>query len=399
VATRPPAPHGALRTLAIPALAVMAATALAACSSSPSSSSSSSSSPSAAPTSSPAAPATSASATAVPTAPASASASLSETGSTLLYPLFNLWVPDYEKAYPQIKLTTAGTGSGTGISQAAAGAVQIGASDAYLSRTQVSEHPGLLNIPLAISAQQINYNIPGLSQSTHLKLNGSVLSQIYQGKITKWNDPAITKLNPGMSLPSTAIVPLHRADGSGDTFLFTTYLSDQDPSGWGNSISYGTTVSWPKVAGALAEEGNGGMVDGCKATPGCVAYIGISYLKKTTAAGLGEAQLANASGNYLLPDSSTVSAEAASFVSKTPANESLSLINGPAADGYPIINYEYAIVNSTQSSPTMAQDVQAFLHWALTAGNAASYLSQVQFQPLPASVVALSDAQIAKITG
>jgi len=308
-------------------------------------------------------------------------------------------VPDYQKAYPQIKITTAGTGSGTGISQAAAGAVQIGASDAYLSKTQVSKYPGLLNIPLAISAQQVNYNIPGLSQSTHLKLNGSVLSQIYQGKITKWNDPAITKLNPGVTLPAITIVPLHRSDGSGDTFLFTTYLSDQDASGWGASISYGTTVSWPKVAGALAEEGNGGMVDGCKATPGCVAYIGISFLSKTNAAGLGEAQIANASGSYLLPDSSTISAEAASFTSQTPANESLSLINGPAAGGYPIINYEYAIVNTKQSSPATAQDVQAFLHWALTSGNAMSYLTQVKFQPLPASVVALSDAQIAKITG
>jgi len=389
VAIRPPMSLRARRMLAIPALAVMAAAAVAACSSSSSSSVSG--------TSSASAPA-SAAATSMATAPASGAASLSETGSTLLYPLFNLWAPDYKKAYPQIKLTTAGTGSGTGISQAAAGAVQIGASDAYLSSTQVSQHPGLLNIPLAISAQQINYNIPGLSQSTHLKLNGKVLSQIYQGKITKWNDPAITTLNPGVKLPGTTIVPLHRADGSGDTFLFTTYLSDQDVSGWGNSVSYGTTVSWPKVSGALAEEGNGGMVDGCKATPGCVAYIGISYLKKTDAAGLGEAQVANASGKYLLPDSSTISAEAASFVSKTPANESLSLINGPAANGYPIINYEYAIVNSKQSAPAAAQDVQAFLHWALTTGNSMSYLSQVQFQPLPASVVKLSDAQIAKIT-
>ena len=398
MATRPPAPHRALRTLAIPALAVMAAAALAACSSSPSSSSSSAS-PSATATSSSPAASSSASATGVPSAPASGSASLSETGSTLLYPLFNLWVPDYQKAFPQIKITTAGTGSGTGIAQAAAGAVQIGASDAYLSSTDVTKYPGLLNIPLAISAQQVNYNIPGLSQSTHLKLSGSVLSQIYQAKITKWNDPAITKLNPGVSLPSTSIVPLHRSDGSGDTFIFTSYLSAQDPSGWGNTISYGTTVSWPKVPGALGEEGNGGMVDGCKATPGCVAYIGVSYLNKTNAAGLGEAEISNGSGNYVLPNSSTITAEAASFVSKTPANEALSLINGPAANGYPIVNYEYAIVNTTQSSATMAQDVQAFLHWALTAGNAMSYLSQVHFEPLPASVVALSDAQIAKITG
>jgi phosphate transport system substrate-binding protein len=380
------------RALAVTALIPAAAIALAACSSSSSSNSSSSAS----------SPATSSSASspagAVATAPASSSQSLSETGSTLLYPLFNLWVPDYQKQYSQIKITTAGTGSGTGIAQAAAGAVQIGASDAYLSSTDVSKYPGLLNIPLAISAQQVNYNLPGLSQSTHLKLSGSVLSKIYQGKITTWNDPAIASLNPGVKLPSLKVVPLHRADGSGDTFIFTTYLSDQDKAGWGSAISYGTTVSWPHVPGALAEEGNGGMVSGCKATPGCVAYIGISYLNKTDAAGLGEAQIANASGNYLLPDASTITAEAASFVSKTPANEALSLINGPAVDGYPIINYEYAIVNTKQSSTTVAQDVQAFLHWALTAGESASYLSQVQFQPLPASVVSLSDAQIAKIT-
>ncbi|HET9082362.1 MAG TPA: phosphate ABC transporter substrate-binding protein PstS [Trebonia sp.] len=394
MANRSPIFSRARRTAAIPALALLAGAALAACSSS---SSSSSSAPASSAASGSTASAASSSSAALSTAPASASASLSETGSTLLYPLFNLWTPDYEKAYPQVKITTAGTGSGTGISQAAANAVQIGASDAYLSNTQVSQHPGLLNIPLAISAQQINYNIPGLSQSTHLKLDGKVLSQIYQGKITKWNDSAIKSLNPGVSLPATTIVPLHRADGSGDTFLFTTYLSDQDASGWGASISYGTTVSWPKVSGALAETGNGGMVSGCKATPGCVAYIGISFLKQTQSDGLGEAQIANGSGNYELPTPATISAEAASFVSKTPANESLSLINGPAASGYPIINYEYAIVNTKQSSATMAQDVQAFLHWALTTGNASSYLSQVQFQPLPASVVSLSDAQIAKV--
>jgi len=395
VAIRPPAPNKALKRLAFPALAVVAATAIAACGSSSSSSSASAPASSSAASSASSASA-SAPASAVQTAPASASAALSETGSTLLYPLFNLWVPAYEKAYSQVKLTTAGTGSGTGISQAAAGAVQIGASDAYLSTTQVSQHPGLLNIPLAISAQQINYNVPGLSQSTHLKLNGKLLSQIYQGKITNWDDPAIKSVNPGVSLPNLKIVPLHRSDGSGDTFLFSTYLSDQDSSGWGSSISYGTTVSWPKVTGALAENGNGGMVAGCKATPGCVAYIGISYLKQTTSDGLGEAQVANGSGTYELPSTSTISTEAAGFVAKTPANESLSLING---SGYPIINYEYAIVNSKQSSATMAQDVQAFLHWALTTGNSMSYLSQVQFQPLPASVVSLSNAQIAKITG
>ncbi|MHB8450880.1 MAG: phosphate ABC transporter substrate-binding protein PstS [Mycobacteriales bacterium] len=328
---------------------------------------------------------------------ASAAAALTETGSTLLFPLFNLWAPAYHQLYPNVSITTAGTGSGTGISQAAAGAVSIGASDAYLSHTQVSKYPGLENIPLAISAQQINYNLPGIAG--HVKLNGAVLSAIYQGKITKWNAPAITAINPGLSLPNLPIVPLHRSDGSGDTFIFTQYLSKADPSGWGASVGFGTTVSFPSVPGALGENGNGGMVSGCAATPGCVAYIGISFLHQTESKGLGEALLGNASGNYLLPTPTTIQAEAASFTSQTPANEALSLVYGPSAGAYPIINYEYAIVSTTQSSASTAAAIRAFLTWCLTQGNAASFLTQVQFQPLPASVVTLSEAQIAKIGG
>ncbi|HET9170440.1 MAG TPA: phosphate ABC transporter substrate-binding protein PstS [Actinospica sp.] len=337
------------------------------------------------------------SAAALPTAPPSGSVSLTETGSTLLYPLFNLWDPAYHTQYSNVTVTAQGTGSGTGISQASAGAVNIGASDAYLSSGQVAKTPSLLNIPLAISAQQINYNIPNFSGT--LKLNGMLLSEIYQGKITNWDAPQIAAVNPGAKLPNLKIVPLHRSDGSGDTFLFTQYLSKQDASGWGNSISYGTTVSFPAVSGALAENGNGGMVSGCAATPGCVAYIGISFLKQTQSKGLGEAEIANASGAYELPTATTIQAEASAMTAQTPANETLSMVDGPAPQGYPIINYEYAIVNSTQSSQTTATAIQAFLGWALTSGNASSYLDQVNFQPLPAQVVKLSDDQLAKITG
>ena len=196
-----------------------------------------------------------------------------------------------------------------------------------------------------------------------------------------------------MNLPAIPVVPLHRSDGSGDTFLFTQYLSKQDPDGWGKSPGFGTTVDFPAVPGALGENGNGGMVTGCAATPGCVAYIGISYLDQATQKGLGEAQLGNASGNYLLPDAQSIQAGAASFASKTPANETISLINGSAADGYPIINYVYAIVNSHQKDAAIAQTMQAFLHWAMTDGNNPSFLDKVHLQPLPPSVVKLSDAR------
>jgi phosphate transport system substrate-binding protein len=324
-------------------------------------------------------------------------ASLTETGSTLLYPLWNEWSPAYSQTYPQVTIQTAGTGSGTGITDATNGTADIGASDAYLSPSEVQATPTLLNIPLAISAQLVTYNVPGVT--AHLKLNGKVLSKIYQGTVTTWNDPAITALNPGVTIPATPIVTLHRSDGSGDTFLFTQFLSKTDPSGWGAKIQFGTTVPWPNAPGALGENGNSGMVTGCKATVGCVAYVGISYQTQALQAGLGYAQLQNAKGNYELPTQPAIAAEAASFVKQTPANGTISLIYGPAANGYPIINYEYAIVNSHQTDSSKAKAIRSVLEWAtsLKFGNSSQYLSQVAFQPLPAKVIAQSVKQITKI--
>src|SRR5262249_23315633 len=158
-----------------------------------------------------------------------------------------------------------------------------------------------------------------------------------------WNDPAIARLNPGVPLPGTRVVPVHRSDSSGDTFLFTSYLSTRYPA-WNGVIGYGTVVAWPPVAGSLGEHGNKGMVSGCRNTPGCVAYVGISYLSSALAAGLGEAQLANAQGRYELPTAASIRAAVASFVSATPVGETISMVDGPASQGYPIVNYEYAIV-------------------------------------------------------
>ncbi len=337
---------------------------------------------------------------ALPSTPNKTPEALTETGSSLLFPLFGTWTTAYQKQFvnaskdPIVTITTGSTGSGIGISDAATGTVNMGASDAYLSSADTSQFPGLLNIALAISAQQVNYNLPGIK---NLKLNGTLLGEIYSGKITTWNDPAIKKLNPGVPLPSMKIITLHRADSSGDTFLFTSYLADQDPSLWPTS-NVNTTVSWPSVPGALAETGNSGMVAGCAANKGCIAYIGISYLQKTQAAGLGTASVANKSGNFLQPTSATISAEASSFTAQTPASEAISMIDGPAANGYPIVNYEYAIVQTTQKNGIQAEDMRAFLHWVVHTGqDGATYLDAVDFQPLPASVVAKSDALISKI--
>jgi phosphate transport system substrate-binding protein len=333
-----------------------------------------------------------------PSSAAAASAngkSITETGSTLLFPLFGAWQTAYSTADPSVTITSGATGSGTGITDASQGLVNIGASDAYLSSSDLAQSPGLLNIPLAVAAVDINYNVAGVKKP--LNLNGTVLAQIYSGKITKWNDPAIAKLNPGVSLPAEGIVTLHRADSSGSTFLFTSYLNAQDPSGW-QSSNIGTTITWPSAPGALAETGSGGMLAACGTTKGCIAYLGISYLAKATAASLGTASLANKAGKFQQPTSAAISAALASFPAP-PASGSESLINSSAAGGYPIVNYEYAVVKKTQPSKAEATAVAAFLKWVVTTGNTATYLSAVGFEPLPSNVQSIAQTLISSISG
>ena len=330
--------------------------------------------------------------------PALASTRLLETGSTLLYPLMNLWVATYQKEHHGVEITTQGTGSGTGISQAIAGVAQIGASDAYMSDAQMKGTP-MLNIPLAISAQQINYNVPGLN-GVHLRLSGPVLVGIYSGQIRFWDDPHIKALNRSYAarLPHHEIIPVHRSDGSGDTFIFSQYLSFSTPS-WRNGPGYGTTISWPAVANAVGANGNPGMVQTCKASPYSIAYIGVSFLNETNAAHLGYASLENRDGRFVLPTASTVGASARAMVAKTPRDERISLVYAPGADSYPIINYEYAIVNPQQADPAVGRQLAKFLSWAIRAngGNAAHFLNSVHFLPLPESVVRLSREQILEI--
>jgi phosphate transport system substrate-binding protein len=225
---------------------------------------------------------------------------ITETGSGLLYPLARTWAAAYHKQFPGVTVTTASTGSGKGIALASAGKDDIGASDAYLSSGDLVQNHSLLNIPLAISAQTVIYNLPGLSRRSHVKLNGAVLAGIYEGTITRWDDPAIAGLNQGLHLPAITIVPVHRSDSSGDTFLFTSYLSTQDQQ-WNETIGYGRTAAWPPVPAAKPASGSVTTMRECEAMPGCVSYNGISYLSQALAGGLGEAMLANSAGRFLLP--------------------------------------------------------------------------------------------------
>jgi phosphate transport system substrate-binding protein len=335
-------------------------------------------------------PSTSASASATA---ATTGKTISETGSTLLFPLFGSWQSAYASVDTTVTITSGATGSGTGIADAAAGLVNIGASDAYLSSSDLSQNPGLLNIPLTVAAVDVNYNVTGVTKP--LNLNGTVLAGIYTGKITMWNDSAIAKLNPGVTLPAEKIVTLHRADGSGSTFLFTSYLNAQDPSAWSSS-NIGTTITWPSTPGSLAETGSGGMLSACGTTKGCIAYLGISYLSKATTAGLGTASLADKSGTFEAPTTSTINSALSSFAAPA-ASGAESLIN--SGSGYPIINYEYAIVKKTQPSATEATAVKAFLNWIVTSGDTPTYVSTVGFLPMPAAAKTIATTLVNSISG
>jgi phosphate transport system substrate-binding protein len=319
-----------------------------------------------------------------------------EMGSTLLMPQMKIWAMTYRRQVPGVTVSVNGGGSGLGIASAMDGQADIGASDAYLSSGDLVKAPSLLNIPLAVSAQLVIYNLPGLSQGSHVELNGQLLAGMYDGTITRWNDPAIAHLNPHLDLPDITVVPVHRSGSSGDTFLFTSYLSTQDPA-WNNDHGYGTTVAWPSVSVAQALSGSNALLAYCAKTPGCVAYNGISYLTQTLADQLGYAALANSVGHYTLPTPTAIQAAVAPFVALTPPNETISLIDGPAATGYPILNYEYAIVSTRQPNPAKASAVKAFLNWVITTGNSPTYVSQKNFQPLPSAVAILASQQIARI--
>jgi phosphate transport system substrate-binding protein len=321
---------------------------------------------------------------------------LTETGSSLLYPLFNVWVADYTRTHPGIHITTASTGSGAGIEQAVSGAVQIGASDAYMSDAQASKSPQIINVPMAISALTVNYNLPGLN-GTHLKLDGPTLAGIYSGKVRSWDDKSIAALNPDVKLPHNDIIPVRRSDGSGDTFVFTQYLTFSTQS-WEDKLGYGTAIAWPAVAGGLSAEGNLGVLQTVQKIPYSISYIGVSFHSEIAEAGVGTARLKSYSGEFLLPTPDTVAAAAAALSPRTPPDERLTLVNAPGSNAYPLVNYEYAIVSTKQADPATATAIRKFLLWAIAPDEAnEKYLEDTHFIALPAHIWVLSHDQIETI--
>jgi phosphate transport system substrate-binding protein len=311
-------------------------------------------------------------------AAASASAAtVTESGSSLVYPLVIKWSTLYTTA----SIKPASTGSGKGINLVQIGQVNIGASDAPMTSSQYGSAPkNPVQIPWALSATGLGYNIPGVGYG--LKLNGTLLAQIFSGKITTWNNKAILKLNPKFKKALSKagkITPVVRSDGSGDSYAFQHYLT---AAGGSKNWPYSYSTSWSSPAG-VGENGNSGVAGEVKANKGTIGYISAYYLINqhiTTAA------VENQAGNFEFPNSKNIlnAASSNSTISGQGANfTGISIVN-PAKKyktAYPISTYTYAIVNPGQSN---ASDIKAFLNWATTTGQA--YGAALDFVPLPSKI-------------
>jgi phosphate transport system substrate-binding protein len=314
----------------------------------------------------------------------SSSKVLTGAGSTLVYPLVSQWEPDYATK-ASVTITYGAIGSGGGIDQITARAVDFGASDAPLSSDQATACKSCVQIPWALGATVVSYNVKGVSNN--LKLTGPIVADMFLGNITSWNDPKIKALNPGVSLPSTKVTPIYRSDGSGDSFVFSSYLSAVSPT-FKSKIGASTQPPFSTGTGAAK---NSGVAASIQSTDGAIGYVAISYI---AADSLNEALLQNAAGQYPVPSVSSIKA-AANAVSSAQPDGSIPLVNPPASatGAYPMSTYTYAIV--PKSSPK-ATTLKAFLTYAITDGQA--FGPPLGFPALPSAVVASDKTEIASIS-
>ena len=296
-------------------------------------------------------------------------------GSTFDYPAFTKWFEAYKKVDPGVEINYQSIGSGGGIKNLTSQTVDFGASDAPMKDEAMAAAPGkILHIPIVAGGVAVIYNLP---DSPKLNLDGDTLANIYLGNITKWNDPKIAALNPGVSLPDLAIVPVHRADGSGTSFIFTDYLSSVNPA-WADSVGKGSSVKWPAGIG-LAAKGSEGVAGQVKQVSGGIGYAELAYADQNK---IPFANMKNSSGNFISPAPDSVSAALAT--AKIPDDFRFSMVNAPGDKAYPISGASWVLVYQHPKNAERGQKLVAFLKWAVTDGQKLS--SQLDYAPLPDEV-------------
>jgi phosphate transport system substrate-binding protein len=300
---------------------------------------------------------------------------LTGAGASFPFPLYMKWSSDYA-GQTGIRINYQSIGSGGGIRQITEGTVDFGASDGPMTDEHLAraKHGRILHFPTVLGADAISYNLPGVTQP--LRLNGAVIADIFLGKIKKWNDPRIAQLNPGVTLPATDLIVVHRSDGSGTTFVFTDYLSAISPE-WARTVGKGTEVRWPTGLGARGNEGVAGQI---KQTQGAVGYIELTYAKQNR---LAYASIQNAAGNFVLPSIESVTAAAASAAPKLgPGTDyRVSIVNAPGAGAYPLSSFTWLLVYERHPDPAKGRLIADFLRWVYGPGQQSA--APLDYAPLP----------------
>jgi phosphate transport system substrate-binding protein len=308
-------------------------------------------------------------------------------GATFPNPIYSKWFSEYNKLHPNVQINYQPIGSGGGIRQLTNQTVFFGATDGPMTNDQIQAAGArILHLPTVLGGVVPVYNVPGLSGE--LRFSGPLLADIFLGKVTKWNDPAIAKENPGASLPASDVTVVHRADGSGTSYIFCDFLAKSSPE-WKQKVGVATSVNWPTGVGGKGNEGVAGLV---KQTPGSIGYVELIYALQNK---IPFGAVKNAAGEYVKASLDTVTAAAAATEGKMPPDFRVSIANAPGKNAYPIASFTWLLFYESPKDKAKAKAMVDFMRWALADGQ--KYAPELGYAPLPASVVSLETEALKKI--
>jgi phosphate transport system substrate-binding protein len=314
-----------------------------------------------------------------------AGVSLNGAGATFPYPIYSKWFYEYNKA-TGVQINYQSIGSGGGIQQLTNGTVDFGASDAPMTDDQISKvTSGVLHFPTVAGAVAVAYNVQGVDK---LKLNGAVLTDIFMGTITKWNDPAIAALNPDATLPDLNITVAHRSDGSGTSNIFTNYLTKVNTK-WAGDVGFGTAVKWPVGVGGKGNEGVAGLIS---QIPGTIGYVELAYAIKNK---MTYASIKNRAGNYIEPSLESTTAAADGALRRMPKDFRVMITDSTGEKAYPICGFTWLLINKNYKNTDAGKAITDFLGWYMDKGEAMA--ADLYYAPLPDSLLEKVKAQIDQV--
>jgi phosphate transport system substrate-binding protein len=323
-----------------------------------------------------------------PTKAPPSGAGLTGAGATFPNPIYSKWFAAYAQR-TGIKINYQSIGSGGGIRQFIEGTVDFGATDGPMTDEQVKQvHGKVLHIPTVVGAVVLTWNLPGLG-SKRLRLDGPTIADIFLGKVTKWNDRRLVAMNPGVALPNTDIIVVHRSDGSGTSYIFTDYLSKVSPE-WKGKVGIATSVNWPV---GLGGKGNEGVTQQVKQTEGALGYVELIY---ASANRLPYAEVKNAAGQFVVPSLETVTDAAGGAQFEPNTDFRVSITNAPGQNSYPISSFTWLLVRPTMTDSARGKALKGFLEWMITP-EAQDMAGQLVYAPLPKQVITLVQERISKL--